>query len=320
MDTAPDSGELLGVVMEWMVWSVQLVVAVAAGFVTVRLIRRLNHVEYDALAREVADGARHWPWRASWLSPFVPLTFSLVRRFIRPSPKLKLELRLAGAPATFTDREFLVMTWTLICCSVLLAAGVLLVFTLLSAEGPSLKWWAVAFGLAILASALPWLRLHDSAQRQRLDVQRGFPAFLDGLALTLESGLNFQSALQLAVQRLPQVGSGLQAQLHDVLRDIRAGQGKVGALQRFAERLQLPEISQFVASIIASERQGVSITGLLRRQAEQLRISRALAAERHAMKLPVKLLAPLAICIFPCTFLVLAFPIGVRLSQSGLFA
>ncbi len=61
MDTAPDSGELLGGVMEWMVWSVQLVVAVTAGFVTVRLICPLKHVEYDALAREVADGARHWP-------------------------------------------------------------------------------------------------------------------------------------------------------------------------------------------------------------------------------------------------------------------
>jgi tight adherence protein C len=83
--------------------------------------------------------------------------------------------------------------------------------------------------------------------------------------------------------------------------------------------MALPEVTQFVASVSTADRQGVSVTELLRRQSRQIRLSRALSAERHAMKLPVKLLAPLAICIFPCTFLVIAFPIAVRLSESGLF-
>lgn len=38
-------------------------------------------------------------------------------------------------------------------------------------------------------------------------------------------------------------------------------------------------------------------------------------AERLAMQAPVKMLLPLIGCIFPCTFLVLAFPIAVQLSR-----
>ena len=148
-----------------------------------------------------------------------------------------------------------------------------------------------------------------------------FSSFLDVLALTLESGLNFQSALQMSAQRLPgnEAGLSLRRQLEEVLRDIRSGEHRLAALQKFGDRLTLPQVTQFVASVTAAERQGVSVAVLLRRQAEQLRTSRALSAERHAMKMPVKLLAPLAICIFPCTFIVLAFPLAIRLTNSGLF-
>ena len=36
-----------------------------------------------------------------------------------------------------------------------------------------------------------------------------------------------------------------------------------------------------------------------------------------AMEAPVKMLAPLVLCIFPCTFLVLGFPILIRFLASG---
>jgi tight adherence protein C len=35
------------------------------------------------------------------------------------------------------------------------------------------------------------------------------------------------------------------------------------------------------------------------------------------MEAPVKMLAPLVLCIFPCTFLVLGFPILIRFLASG---
>jgi tight adherence protein C len=54
----------------------------------------------------------------------------------------------------------------------------------------------------------------------------------------------------------------------------------------------------------------------LRAQAAQCRSDRHTRAEQLAMQAPVKMLLPLIGCIFPCTFIVLAFPIAVQLLQS----
>jgi tight adherence protein C len=36
-------------------------------------------------------------------------------------------------------------------------------------------------------------------------------------------------------------------------------------------------------------------------------------AEKQALQAPVKMLFPMALCIFPCTFIVLGFPVVVQL-------
>ena len=58
---------------------------------------------------------------------------------------------------------------------------------------------------------------------------------------------------------------------------------------------------------------GMSLAPLLRSQAARQRSERFLRAETQAMQASVKLLFPLVACIFPCTFLVLAFPIATQL-------
>ncbi len=48
---------------------------------------------------------------------------------------------------------------------------------------------------------------------------------------------------------------------------------------------------------------------------EPLRLERFARAEKLAMEAPVKLLGPLILCIFPCTFIVLGYPIVLRLME-----
>jgi len=35
-------------------------------------------------------------------------------------------------------------------------------------------------------------------------------------------------------------------------------------------------------------------------------------AEKRAMEAPVRMRGPLVLCIFPCTFMILAFPVAIR--------
>jgi tight adherence protein C len=69
---------------------------------------------------------------------------------------------------------------------------------------------------------------------------------------------------------------------------------------------------------VQGELMGSSIGPILRAQSEQRRTERFQRAEKLALEAPVKMLGPLILCIFPCTFIVIAFPIVVQLLSSGL--
>ena len=299
---------------------IQLILAVAAAVFVFRILRSIRRVIRGDLTESQVVALRRLQPRYRALMALIFRLSPLTSRFSRSSAVIQRRLNVLGLSPEFDDLLFSQISrgLTLIIC--VLASGLTVAVLILGFEfliQPILIGAAIFVGLAVV---IPRAWLSDQVEKLRRGVLRSFPSFLDVLALVLESGQNFQSALQLAIQHLGGTrDTGLGKQLSVLAQDIRSGQTKSVALQRFADRIALPEITQFVASIRAADQQGVSVTALLRRQAEQLRTSRALEAERQAMKLPVKLLMPLAICIFPCTFMVLAVPLVSRLAGSGLF-
>lgn len=298
----------------------QLILAALCGLLAMHGLRRFAHYRQQPEVKQAEDNVRSWPGPfprlAFVIAPLLPWT----DRFIRHSARVQHELSITGNLSDFDAREFLKMRYVTALFGVFTGLVFLILASLFTNDGIKNILLLLPIVLGLAGFFLPRISLRDRSTAVLGRIRRSFPSFLDVFALTLESGQNFQSALMLSVQHLsePVRQPGLRTQLQEVLRSVRAGQSRMQALQALSDRLVLPEVVQFVASVAASEKQGVSVTALLRRQSEQLRVSRALAAERHAMKLPVKLLAPLAICIFPCTFLVLAFPIGVQLLSSGI--
>jgi tight adherence protein C len=178
------------------------------------------------------------------------------------------------------------------------------------------RWLALAVVLATVLGAwwpLSWLRERRAARLRTIG--RALPFYLDVVTLSVESGANLTGALQHAVAKGP--GGPLQVELERVLRDIRAGRTRADALRALAERLDLPAVSSWVAALVSAERHGSGLGPILRAQAEQRRQERFQQAEKLAMKAPVKMLFPLLVFIFPCTFVLLFFPIVVRLLEEG---
>ena len=77
----------------------------------------------------------------------------------------------------------------------------------------------------------------------------------------------------------------------------------------------MPAITSLVSALVSAEQTGASVGQVLRAQAEQRGAERFARAEKLAMEAPVKMLGPLVLCIFPCTFIVLGFPIATQLAR-----
>jgi tight adherence protein C len=159
-----------------------------------------------------------------------------------------------------------------------------------------------------------WLR--DVALARRNRVLKVLPFFIDLLKIAIEAGSNMQGALQYAVAYGP--AGPLRNEFSKVLSDIRSGRSRAQALQDFNQRTNIPAIANLCAAITTAEKQGASLGAILQAQAEQRRQERFSAAETAAMKAPVKMLGPLVLFIFPGTFIILFFPVVVRLFQEGL--
>lgn len=206
-------------------------------------------------------------------------------------------LRQAGL-----DEELLSQEWLML--SLVWSVSVGLVPLILSRFG--IFGWASA----MVVTSLPWLWLRDTRRRREHEILCDLPMYLDMLTLALEAGGALSVALRVATDRA--VESPLKQALLRVQGDLRAGRSRAEALRALGERLDIASMTPLIAALIQADASGGSLAAVLRAQSEQRLNERYALAEKLAMEAPVKMLLPLVLCIFPCTVLVLAFPIVLR--------
>ena len=171
-----------------------------------------------------------------------------------------------------------------------------------------------ALACAALAGWLPWRKLADMAVRRRRHMQKEFPFLLDMTTLCVEAGLSLHGALNESARHGPE--GPLRNELRRALADMRTGYARHEALSLWAARTGLAEVRQLVTALAHADQLGMSLGPLLRAQSEQRRNERFQRAEKLALEAPVKMLFPLVCCIFPCTFLIIGFPIAVKLLEA----
>lgn len=178
---------------------------------------------------------------------------------------------------------------------------------------------AMLFILLLAASVgyyFPNIVLAQLTRRRQREIFENIPDALDLLTVCVEAGLSLERGLMKVAAEIHIKSSVLAQELQLVLMEMRTGFTKEKALRNFALRSRVEDIDTLVAMLVQSERFGTSMGDALRVHADNLRVSRRLAAEEMAAKISLKLMFPLVFCIFPTLLIVLLGPAFIQITRT----
>ncbi|WP_240977776.1 type II secretion system F family protein [Knoellia koreensis] len=217
------------------------------------------------------------------------------------SEKLQRRLDLAGNPAGWTAER--IMTGKGVGVLIGVALGLVI-------GGISLRGLLYAAAGAALLFFLPDLLLYNQGLKRQDELQRGLADALDMLTVCVEAGQGFDAAL---LQVARSVDGPIAGEFARVLSEIQIGKSRGAAFSSLAERTTVPEAKNFVSALVQADRLGLPIANVLREQSVQMRLVRRQRAEEKAQKVPVKILFPMLLCIFPALFIVIIGPGAIRI-------
>jgi tight adherence protein C len=170
---------------------------------------------------------------------------------------------------------------------------------------------ALSFAGGIL---LPYAYLKAKVREKRTGIFRQIPDVLDLLALMMEAGIDFNTAMRriIASDRGP-----LISELALVQRQIELGKSRADSYASLAERIDFMPLTNVVNAFLLSFSSGASLAPALTTLSEQFRVERMQLAEKSANETPVKLLLPLVTLIFPTIFIILFGPLLLSFLGEG---
>ena len=177
---------------------------------------------------------------------------------------------------------------------------------------------ALAGGSIVFGLMLPSIYVARRQHNIRQECRSGFPDFMDLMVVCAEAGLSPRASLDQVSRELIQSFPYLGANLYLTSLELRAGRPLHDAIQNLERRIRIEEIKSLGSLLQQSEELGSSLTQALRVFSEEMRDKRLTRAEERAHALPVKLIIPLALYIFPVMLVVIMLPLAIRI-RTALF-
>jgi tight adherence protein C len=174
-------------------------------------------------------------------------------------------------------------------------------------------WMCVLMGM--FGAYFPHVYCRMQTDQRYISVVTDLPFFIDLLALSTQAGLDFINAVQRIVDKAE--NSVLASELGIVLKDIKLGSARADALKAFAKRLDIPEITSFVAVVNDAVETGTSMAQVLKDQSAQMRVERFVRAEKAGARASQLMLVPMIIFVMPAVFIVVFAPVVLQFVSGG---
>jgi tight adherence protein C len=163
---------------------------------------------------------------------------------------------------------------------------------------------------------LPDYTLTKLIEKRRIRLVEGFPDALDMLVVCVEAGLGLDAAISRVASELRLSHPDLAAELELNSLETRAGKSRDESLRSLSERMGIEEVQAMVTLLIQADKFGTSVGTALRSYSEEMRVKRIQRAREKAAKLPVQMLFPVMVFIFPALFLVILGPAVVSIANN----
>ncbi|MBN2303302.1 MAG: type II secretion system F family protein [Anaerolineae bacterium] len=288
------------------------------------LVGMRDDAEGDPLERRLAEyGDRELPQSLEELElslstrerVIIPMYRALANFAVRFTPEnqidsIRRQIELAGKTQTMEPVAFFGQR---IALTLALGVGAFFVFFFVA-------HWGVVKGVAatvigsLLGYYLPVLQLQGQISRRQDGIIKDLPDALDLLTICVEAGLGFEQAMGKVYEKWD---NDLATAFGRVLQEIQLGKRRGEALRDMSNRMDVPDVTSFVAALIQAEQLGVSIAKILRIQSDQMRVKRRQRAQEKAQQAPVKMMIPMVLLIFPSIWIVLLGPSIIILMESG---
>lgn len=302
---------------------VVLIIAGIVIFISQRIPKEESDAFLERLSEFASDGEAPTLDEIELSQPFVErIVYPILRKVGENAAKntqknvlldLNRKIELAGKAGQL-DASMLLS-------SRFFAAGILgfgtffmCMFTILNQSFTRSFLFALVAG--VIGFYFPQLWLNDQIKKRQKSIRQNMPDALDLLTICVEAGLGFDAAMANVAKKWD---NELSMAFGRVIKEIQLGKMRRDALKSMAERIDIPEMSSFVAAIIQSEQLGVSMSKVLHIQSEQMRMLRRQYAEELAHQAPVKMLIPMISLIFPSIFIVLLTPAVLQIMRVSVF-
>lgn len=266
------------------------------------LQERLQEYDDKELPQSLEEIELSLSFRDRVLLPMMRQLAQLTTKF---TPQKQLEearhqLELAGM--TMDPASFFAMRIVITIAFGLGAFFVFFVGSQSTAPGTALLY---TIGAVALGYFFPVLYLKSKISRRQDAIWKALPDALDLLVICVEAGLGFDMAMGKVYEKWE---NDLAIAFGRVLREIQLGKLRRDALRDMANRMDVPDVTAFVAAIIQADQLGVSMSKILRVQSDQMRVKRRQRAQEKAHQAPVKMMLPMVFLIFPSLWIVLLGP------------